>query len=75
MWEFPCGTLGEGSSMVTAMAWVTAMVWVPSSGLGSSAYMGMANKKKKVKNYNFLMEFLLWLSGFRTLYSVCEDAG
>ena len=97
--EFPCGSLGLRSGIVTAVAWVTYCCGVGSiSDLGTSIGCGCGQNKskniKKVKKqdtsrnicninitnkilvstiFNTPKEFLLWLSGLRTLPGICED--
>lgn len=51
--EFPGGSVGKGSCVVTVVAWVAAVVWVPSLALGTFVcYVWMwpktpKNQKKK----------------------------
>ena len=42
--EFPGGAAGEGSSVVTAVAWITAVVWVRSLAWELPHATGVAKK-------------------------------
>ena len=45
--DFPCGTMGQGSAIVTAAAQVTAMVWVRSPAWELLHASSVARKKKE----------------------------
>ena len=50
---FPCGSVGQGSGIVTAVALVPAVAWVRALAWELSRAMGVAKKKKKKKSSHF----------------------
>ena len=47
--EFPCGTVGYGSGVLTAVAWTTALVQVQSLAQEHPCATGTTNKNKTNK--------------------------
>ena len=81
LWEFPGGSVGKGSGIVTAVAQGTAVAWVQSLGLGTSACCGHGQKKlwssKPKPRFCFCQWIIQWNvfeGSFFVRHSACDLA-
>ena len=59
--EFSCGTAGQQSGIVTAVAWVAAVAWVRSLACDSNFHMPGGKDKEMLLNIHFV-HYTFWNS-------------